>query len=195
MTAAKTPTDLAKLLQRMPRDAQAMSMTRLDGFLGAIAVGPVAVGITEWLPLVWRQDEAAEPDAAARERDRLLTKTLLSYHGSLLSRFSKKPLQYVPKIAAEEAGQSDAEAWAQGFMEGVQLRWDDWSVLFEDGEESQILGPIIVLLQNGQGQPMFDGLNDKAADVAKQAHQLLGDCVRAIDRYWKAKPTAPRQWF
>jgi uncharacterized protein len=165
---------------------EAMTMDALHGFLTAIAVGPEAVGIDEWLPLVWGPDPEDAPvfsSAAEAARVSVLIERVLK---EIVITLEVAPNDFEPLFCEHEwQGKQvlDAEAWAWGFMEGLSLREEAWQPLW-DSPQAGLLRPIYLL---GAEEIEEDEL-PLVADPLK-CHKLAVEIeasIAQIDRFWKA---------
>ena len=70
---------LAAFLESPDLDDGVMTLPELDGFLTALAIGPVPVATEEWLPLIWGEEAPAfaDDDEAKAIQSGLHTRTWL----------------------------------------------------------------------------------------------------------------------
>jgi yecA family protein len=107
-----------------------MMLSDLDGFLTAIAIGPELVMPSEWLPVIWGDDEPVFTDEAEMQ----------AVLGGILSRYNQIRHEiangaFEPILWSDADGTVIGTDWAEGFMQGVGLRATKWERLFrsEDG--------------------------------------------------------------
>ncbi len=161
-------------------------MDALHGYLTAIAIGPQAVPVDEWLPRVWGPDEEDAPqfkNALQAERVRSLITRMLE---EIVVTFEVAPKDFEPLFSEyPHKGNSvlDGEAWCWGFLEGVNLRPQAWARLF-DSPQASLLRAIELL-----GAEEIDddevGLVDDPAKCHKLAIEVEAS-VPQIQRFWKA---------
>ncbi len=165
---------------------ETMAMDALHGYLTAIAIGPQAVPVDEWLPRVWGPDEEDAPqfkNALQAERVRSLITRMLE---EIVVTFEVAPKDFEPLFSEyPHKGNSvlDGEAWCWGFLEGVNLRPQAWARLF-DSPQASLLRAIELL-----GAEEIDddevGLVDDPAKCHKLAIEVEAS-VPQIQRFWKA---------
>jgi uncharacterized protein len=160
----------------------------LDGFLTAIAICPELIPPGEWLPLVWGED-GPEP-AGLDEAERALGLILLRYN-EILRLLRAEPDAYMPILGPGADGAPIAADWAEGFMDGIQLRGGAWSPLFDDDETAALLAPIAVQLEAAEEEGLIDLGGSSLADVRRRAVPLIAPAVVAIDAHWRALRRQP----
>src|SRR5229473_3983958 len=123
-----------------------MGIVTLDGFLSALAIGPELVPPSVWLPLVWGGEKEPVFESSA-QAERII--------GILMRRFNDirrmfgeaatgfEPLLYTREVDGETKWIGDD--WCSGFMEAVDLSFDDWQPLFDDKPSCALLAPILTL--------------------------------------------------
>ena len=167
---------------------EAMTMDALHGYLTAIAVGPEAVGIDEWLPLVWGPDPEDAPvfsSAAEAARVSGLIERVLK---EIVITLEVAPNDFEPLFCEHEwQGKQvlDAEAWAWGFMEGIGLRAEAWQVL-SDSPQASLLRPIYLL-----GAEEIEEAELKLVDNPVKCDKLAREIeasISQIQRFWEAQP-------
>jgi uncharacterized protein len=145
---------LAMLLDRYGDSDDGMNLEALDGYLSALVVGPSLVMPSEYMPGIW----ACEPvfDTAADARDahalimRLWNHIVWRVQQFLPEEGPPDEPRVVPLLAmpdgTDETDRDDpllglpadfplAAAWAMGFMQGVELRVDEWQAWSERHEQ------------------------------------------------------------
>jgi hypothetical protein len=93
-----------------------MMLSDLDGFLTAIAIGPELVMPSEWLPVIWGDDEPVVTDEAEMQ----------AVLGGILSRYNQIRREiangtFEPILWSDADGMAIATDWAEGFMQGRRL--------------------------------------------------------------------------
>jgi uncharacterized protein len=102
-----------------------LSRYHANGFLTAIAVGPELVMPSEWLPVIWGDDEPVFADEAQMQ----------AVLGGTLSRYNQIRHEiasgtFEPILWSDADGTAIGTDWAEGFMQGVGLRAPKWARLF-----------------------------------------------------------------
>jgi uncharacterized protein len=135
-----------------------MTLEMLDGYLSALAVGPEPVMPSEYLPLVWGEATAEDPDHA-----QVRTALVMQFWNHILWRVGQSPendaedsegagvraelmpLLLMPETEDDEGGEDPLAgipenfplgvAWATGFLQGVALRGEAWQAWLADDED------------------------------------------------------------
>lgn len=140
--------DRLLLMGDVPDDG--MTLSSLDGYLTAIAVGPETVAPSEWLPHVFSESEPHIPQfGSAKAAEELLT-LIMRRLNEIISGLMTHPRELTPIYSAGTFGEDqreyiDPEAWAMGFWSGIELCWESWQPLLES-EKGQELTRAIRLL-------------------------------------------------
>ena len=98
---------------------RSMDVSKLEGLLTAIVVGPRQPPPAQWLPLAWGADPAGETDAVAA--------LVLRHYHYMVEWMAKDPGSFEPIY--ECGGTWTAGAWCEGFMAGMRLEADSWAPL------------------------------------------------------------------
>ncbi len=165
-------------LQRsMP--ANNMSLEEADGFLTALAAGPVRVPPAEYLPRILRAD--GETAGLDTPRHHALAMELLTRHHDAIERdlaASVPPIPWLENTSIEFR----AVQWALGYVTGIELRKPDWARLSENKRIAErLLMPAVALL--ARQKPAGAG----TALPLQQRMLLIGtlpEVVLATRRYW-----------
>ena len=159
--------------------ANDISLEEADGFLTALAAGPVRVPPAEYLPRILRADgETADLDTP---RHHALAVDLLTRHHDAIERDLAAGIPPIPWLEAT-SGHFRAVQWAIGYVEGVELRKAEWARLADNKRIAErLLMPVFSLLarhksgQAGSALPLRDRLLLIGA---------LPEVVLATRRFW-----------
>jgi len=149
-----TDTELDKLADVLERlgDKRAMNLEMLDGFFAALICGPETVLPSEYLPHVWGGQMVNEPEFAAKP----ILQQFLSLsmrHWNTICQTLQSGDVFLPLLLDDENGVAHANDWASGFMRGMEMRRDSWSVLMDDEEHGGSLVPILALAHEHHPDP------------------------------------------
>lgn len=178
--------ELDRFLMSEQCSDDAMTMDALHGYLTAIAIGPTPVTTEEWLPRVWGADPEDEPEfrnSAQAERIRTLCERMLE---DIVVTFAVAPKDFEPLFCEHQwKGKSvlDAEAWAWGFTEGMQLGIAEWQAL-QNSPQSGLLRAITLL-----GAEEIEEAELKLVDDPLKCHKLaieIEASIPQIHRFWAA---------
>ncbi len=166
---------------------ETMAMDALHGYLTAIAIGPELLPTDEWLPRVWGPEPDDEPEfhnAAQAARIRHLCERTLE---DILVTLAVAPNDFEPLFCEHQwKGKPvlDAEAWAWGFTEGMQLRASAWQAL-ENSPQAGLLRAIHLL-----GAEEIEEEAVKLVDDPLKCHKLaieIEASIPQINRFWTAQ--------
>ena len=140
--------ELEQLLLELDSE-EGMLLEMLDGFLYAIAIGPELVMPSQWLPMVWGEEDAGVmPPVESKEAAQHLLGLIMRHYNSIISGFEQTPRLATPIWGATEYAIGtfeDAEIWAHGFCEGVNLSRAAWQPLLDDLQGKRCYLPIGLL--------------------------------------------------
>ncbi|CDI03447.1 MAG: UPF0149 family protein [Candidatus Competibacter denitrificans] len=130
----------------------AMNLEMLDGFFAALICGPDPVPPSECLPEILGEDYAFDN---LDQADEILGLILRHWNtiASALSHTLKKDDVYLPLLLEDEQGVVYGNDWADGFLQGVQLRSESWRELLTDDAVDGPLLPMLILAHEHDPDP------------------------------------------
>lgn len=177
---------LAAYLDSPDRADGVLTLAELDGYLAAIAIAPEPIAPEEWLPPIWNGAPPAFADAAQAES---VTRALHDLHAAIVRQVEAGT--YAPLLDMDENDTPLPQAWAAGFMLGVDLRPDAWAALFTSEDDDTIAYPILALCEDVHGQPLLDLSKKDRAVLVAQSPSLLAQAVIDIADYWQQRNKPP----
>lgn len=166
-TDDKTLDELDQFLMSDIMSENTMTIEMLDGYLTAIAIGPTTIQPTEWLADVWGPTEDDAPDFESYEQAEYVFGLMMRHYNSILQTFEADPASIAPLFSVNEVDDEDdpreyidAEAWANGFFQGMGLCWDDWQPLLDHPDAEEWLRPLRLLGS--------DDLDDEERELVSQ---------------------------
>jgi uncharacterized protein len=162
-----------------------MTMDSLHGFLTALAIGPHEIPMAEWLPIVWGSRGAQGPEFKSPKEAERISALIARFMNEVTLTFEVAPKEFEPLFCEHEhEGKTllDADAWAWGFWEGMQLRAESWEPIWSS-ELAPIIEPIYLL-----GADEIDEEEVSLVDDPVKRHKLAIEMEAAIPhihRYWK----------
>lgn len=163
-------------IDEVPEDAMTFDM--VDGFLHALAVGPVTVLPSQWLPKIWGSDNGTMPELDDFDRVQEILGLLMRHYNVIIRGFQLTPAQIQPFwYIREYEGQEveDAEAWAGGFVDGVNFSAEAWKPLLETEEGQRLYRPIRLL-----GDMELDPEDFALSGTPHQRHALAIQIQQAV---------------
>ncbi len=165
---------------------ETMAMDALHGYLTAIAIGPEAVAVDEWLPRVWGPDDTDAPQFRNAQQATRIRSLMTRMLEEIVVTFEVAPKDFEPLFSEypyQGKNVLDAEAWCWGFLEGVNLRPQAWAPLWSSPQAS--LMRAIQLL----GAEEIDDDDVALVDDPAKCHKLAIEVeasVPQIQRFWQA---------
>lgn len=161
-----------------------MDVVTLEGFLTAIAVGPVTVTPEHWLPRVFDSDaEDPMPELPSVKVFKRVVNLIMRMYNSVIMIFEIAPEEFSPTFYTHEAEGKTytiVDEWCSGFLQGIALAGDAWQPLLD--ERPGILRPF-QLFATPEGWAELDAAADEASMHAEWSSQIE-PTVRAIHAYW-----------
>ncbi|UUZ78251.1 UPF0149 family protein [Polaromonas sp. P1(28)-13] len=164
---------------------EGMTMDTLDGYLHAIAIGPVTMMPRQWMPGIWGEGDSMMPPMESIEKLNRILELIMRLFNSIISGLEQQPREIYPLWCTQEfrgKEYDDAEGWAYGFSEGVKLCKREWLPLLETPQGQAWYRPIGLLGEDDFG-PDQDALTKTPAMRSKLALQIP-EAVVAIYEHW-----------
>ena len=190
-----TEQDLAALETLLASPAyhgDAMSATELQALFCAIASGPSVIPPSVWMSVALGE----EPDYESLEQARAALDLVMRYYNSVVHALMRGEL--IEPIIYGETEEERAEAyaaWADAYMDGMDLSEPDWFEAVDSDEEADHLAEELFTLEilNGlveedarvRGEPWPEG--EQAEELMEAAREDLPHAVLALHRFWLAK--------
>lgn len=162
--------ELGQFLLYGVENEEGMTLDTLDGYLHAIAIGPKTIMPRQWLPKVWGENSAMMPPMDNIDQLNHIMDLVMRHHNSIIAGFEQNPPEAFPcwDVRQYDIGEfEDAEMWAHGFTEGVQLNRDAWKPLFDTAQGQQWYRPIGLL-----GESEFSVDQDELTTTPQQREEL-----------------------
>jgi uncharacterized protein len=160
---------------------ECMTLSEIDGFLTALAAGPVVVPPSEWLPVIWQGDGPVFE--TPQELERVLA-LILALNTRIVETLKKGEIAPMFNIEMDEDDNElmTPDGWCWGFMQGVMLREDAWKPLI-DSEDRELLDPIAMIAGGGREMPEFAEIQDSEEDYEEFLDLISGSALDIYD-YW-----------
>jgi uncharacterized protein len=170
------------LSDRCPDDA--MTMDSLHGYLTAIAIGPQAILMSEWLPRVWGSESEQGPQFKHDKECDHIVELIVRFMNEIVITLEVAPKEFEPLFCEHEVeGKTliDGEAWAWGFYEGMGLRMEAWEPILASNI-APMMRPIYLL-----GADEIEEEELLLVDDPKKCHKLaieIESNIQEIHRFW-----------
>jgi uncharacterized protein len=162
-----------------------LNVEMLDGFFAALISGPEIVPIDESLSVVWGENHTFE--SAEQEAD--MTNLVMRHFSSVAMGFVKIEDDtdgYSPVLFEEEDGFVAANAWACGFMAGVEMRREKWDPLMDDEELAWTLVPMLMFCHEHDTDPELRPPAIKPEEREELIDNMLAGAI-CINRHFEAQ--------
>jgi uncharacterized protein len=153
-----------------------MGLSDLDGFLTGIVVGPELIMPSEWLPVIWGNDQPNFKDD--REAQAVIS-AIMDRYNEIVQNFQAIPPEFGPVLWETKDGLTIAADWAEGFNDAIKLRPQALMTLIDDERQSDLLRPVMVLC----GSEEHQSREAEAELMRKATDELIGSII-GIYRYW-----------
>ena len=179
--------ELEAFLMEDREGAEAMMFDTMDGYLHAVAIGPTTLRPQQWLPPIWDQEKGQGMMPAVESLDQLnrILELVMRHFNSIIASLEDEPRDFFPRWSVREfEGQEfdDAEGWAYGFVQGVDLCRADWQPLLDTEQGRAWYRPIGLLGEDDFGPEQGD-LTRTPAQRAELALQIP-EAVLAMHAHW-----------
>lgn len=164
---------------------ESMMLDTLDGYLTAIASGPVTLKPDDWLPGIWGPTKDHSPMFKNMEQAQHILQLILRHMNGIIWMLQDALEEFEPVIAAfsyKNQEYRDGEGWAYGFMQGIALCREQWQPFFDDPKGPEILRPIYLL-----GADEVTASEESLTETPAQRETLTKQfpaSVAQIYRYW-----------
>jgi uncharacterized protein len=169
-----------------------MDLSELDGFLAGLAAGPESVPPSEWLPMVWDEED---PEFADEEEADLVLGTMFARYNEIASGLDGEEPTYDPVYWQDATGRTVVEDWTFGFMRAVGLRRDAWEGVLDNAEGAKLFIPIVAVASHASPDidPEDIGITEPDMDdLMENADSVLAACVSGLSAFWRARSGSAR---
>jgi uncharacterized protein len=174
---------VSAVLERF-RSERAMNLEMLDGFFAALVCCPSIVPPSEYLPEIWG-GTMDDSEAFHSQREVQTFIELIMRHWNTVAHTLNSEDLYLPLLLEDDSGIARGNDWANGFARGMELRHEEWSVLFDDEDHAGALVPILALVHEHHPDPeMRPYPEPMSAERREQLIIGMAAAVPAIYRYF-----------
>lgn len=164
---------------------EGMTLDTLDGYLHAIAIGPITLTPRQWMPGIWGEGESMMPPVESMDKlNRILGLIMRMFNGIITGLEDDPPDIYPHWCVQEFRGREydDAEGWAHGFSQGVRLCQAEWATLLQTSQGQAWYRPIGLLGEDDFAAEQ-DALTKTPAMRSELALQIPAAVV-AMYQHW-----------
>jgi uncharacterized protein len=174
--------ELDRFLAAQDEISSLINVSRLDGYLAALAVGPAWVPPERWLSFLWAGFEPAFRDVHEKER---VLNTIKMHHDRIVRQLTEDPAGYEPVFGTREDGAATVADWAVGFSIGSGYPLSDWLPLHRAEEGKGCYKAIMEQLPDYSDEAWDEEGGYRRWMPRPKARQLVLDSVLGIRRFWR----------
>jgi uncharacterized protein len=160
------------------KDEGLLGLSELDGFFTAIVSGPETILPSEWLPVVWGEDEPVWGSVESFDK---IYKLMIRHFNDVVDAMMAPGFGFEPIFNENEVdGQryTVVDEWCIGYMKGVALRAEAWD---KGGDEVfDMLQPILLF----SGEPGWEVLDTLEEDEVADLQVAIPAVAQDIHRFW-----------
>lgn len=164
---------------------EGMTMDTLDGYLHAIAIGPVTLMPQRWMPEIWGEGDSMMPPVDSIEKLNRILELIMRLFNSIIAGLELQPREIYPLWCTRQfrgKEYDDAEGWAYGFSEGVNLSKREWMALLETPQGQAWYRPIGLLGEDDFGPDQ--GAFTKTPSMRTKLALQIPEVVIALYEHW-----------
>jgi uncharacterized protein len=172
--------ELDRCLMAIPVERDGMLVSDLDGFVAGLHCCPELIPPSEWLPLVWGDDDESAPFDSQEQLESTMANVLAHYNavGMALRRGRYEPLFDVDERDDEVIW----ELWITGFVTAMELRPDAWIELIgSDGDTALAISGLTMLAGVDEGE--IELSEAELAELNEDAPDLIVEWVRLLHEH------------
>jgi uncharacterized protein len=175
--------ELDEFLLSLDADEGICGVSELDGFFTAVVSGPEMIAPSQWLPMIWGDDEDAPVWESEQEFQRIFG-LLIRLMNSISATLMEEPMEFEPCFLESTVGGDRVEIvdnWCSGYMKAVALHsqlWEEMPMAYED-----YLAPM-VMFATEEG---WDQLERMERPEIEFWQGQIAKAARRIHAYWLAQ--------
>ena len=181
MSAASAPA-LRAFLEQPARPAETLTYHELQGFLFAIVSAPELTSPSEWLPLIFNEQEAGY--STLEEANTMLGEIMALYNdinAAILEERVVLPGDYQlrPKVLDNLEDSAPLARWSRGFLIGHEWLEELWEVeLPADLDEE--LGVVLMTLSFFSSRGLAEGFHQETANKTTSLEEFAGSILALV---------------
>lgn len=176
--------DLRELAQYLDSDSSphdCTGLSDLDGFLTGIVVGPEPIMPSEWLPVIWGNEE---PIFESAEHMEAMISLIMGRYNEVVSGFNADLEKFEPIFWKRPTGVVIVTDWAGGFLDAIEIRRVAWEPLFGHRRAKVLLEPLLILGVDEE-RDAERGAGDRWKEFYAQAPSVIPNRIVGIYTFWK----------
>jgi uncharacterized protein len=176
--------ELDEFLMSEDSPEDCLQLSDLDGFLTGIVVGPELIMPSEWTPFIW---SGGEPNFKSKAHAERIMGIIMARYNEIIHQLSDETGSFEPIVYKGLDGNPQAADWAEGFMDAFRLRVDAWEPLLNDQDNYHLMGPIMALVSDRDGEAFIDGSSNELVTIREESTEFLPHVIKEIHDFWKGR--------
>jgi len=158
------------------------TVSAIDGFCAALVVGPERIGTDAWLRVIFGPSLPTTPMGLGA------VQAVLQHHDAISHMLRlDRGRRWTPLYMRTDDGTVLAQPWAAGFMFAVK-RWPDaWRPMFQRGDQTALMLPILTCAEIEEVEKLLAGQPAEMREHIGRAYHHIPEAVCAIRDYWRAQ--------
>ena len=175
---------IGEFLGRVP-NGRIQNAEALDGFFAALICCQDSIGPDEFIPVLLNIGPRDDITYFANEKEAKQFFRLLDHQWSQVNHQICEKEIYLPLVLFGKDGKFHANDWANGFLEGAELRSELWSELLEDEKKGKLMLPICALAYENHENPKMRPFKEPFTDQDRGTlYFTVGHCVMELYRHF-----------
>lgn len=188
MAVAPDLEELADYLDSDLSPDDCMGLSDLDGFLTATVIGPELIMASDWLPVIWGDEEPEFETTAHAEK---VIGLIMGRYNEIATGFNADPEKFAPIFWKRPTGEVIVTDWAAGFLEAVEMRRAAWEPLFSHRKAKLLIEPLVILGDDGEHDAERNP-SDRWKEFFASRADVIPNCVLGIFNFWKDQEARKR---
>ena len=166
---------------------ETFAIDSLDGYLTAVAIGPITLMPSQWLPVIWGPHPDDAPEFESKEQAQRIMGLIIRHFNGIVETLENDPDSLAPVFGEQQFPGDphrylDASPWALGFMQCLDLCRSAWQPLFDDPDGQVWLRPLHLL--GSEDTSLEEAALILRPDQREQLSKQIPDSISLIHRYW-----------
>ncbi|NQV16517.1 UPF0149 family protein [bacterium] len=165
---------------------ECMDISTLDGFLTALVIGPNTVMPSQWQPVVWGLKPGEEMVWESTDRALKILGLLHRLFNTIVHEFQTNPEMFEPVFYESNVSEKSItiyDEWCVGFMQGVDLSYDEWLALIKSEQHKKFFAPLS-LFGTEEGWKLLEEQSEEAKVPHEEWAEMIRFSVISIHEYW-----------
>jgi uncharacterized protein len=172
--------ELDQFLLSLEYEEAIFCVSELDGFFTAVASGPETIVPSQWLPVIWGDDEHS-PDWESEQDFQHIFGLFIRHLNSTAATLMEAPMEFEPgfmECTVEGKRHVVVDEWCEGYMRAVALHPERWAEMPQAYED--YLAPMLMFTTK-EGWEQLDVMEQQEIEFWQNQ---IAPAARRIHAYW-----------